>query len=415
VTEIEWMQRELRPRIQAARQRTAAASDAGARIVVLRDGRHVLASLRWLNPMTDRPTAFGHVVRFETLAGEVLGGVVSDLELDSSLRVQLVDHATAAGSSGQSVVEPLAVAPLISDAPGWQVALFDTGGRSVAQIVGRERWTYGALVGGMLAVMAVGLVLIARTSRRAAELSRAKTEFVANVTHELKTPLALIRMFGETLESGLVPDDEQRREFAGVMRRESERLTHLINNVLDLGRIDAGTKRYELVPGDLVEIVRQALEAYRPLFDRLGFEIAATLPSRPIDVTMDRDAVVQSLVNLFQNVIKYAGEGGYVGVSVAGDDAWARVSVTDRGVGMPADEIPHIFEPYYRSPALRGPAPAGSGLGLSIVQHAIAAHGGRVEVASTPGAGSTFTLILPITHSGIPIANGEATVARAGA
>jgi signal transduction histidine kinase len=175
-----------------------------------------------------------------------------------------------------------------------------------------------------------------------------KTELVSNVSHELKTPLALIRMFGETLESGIVADEQRRHEFYSIIRRESERLTHLINNVLDVARIDAGTKQYALARCDVVQLVREALDAYRPLFDRLGFQVDATLPESPVYLLIDREAIAQALVNLFQNAIKYSGEMKVAAVSVGLRDGTVRLSVADRGVGIPREEIPRIFEKYYR-------------------------------------------------------------------
>jgi signal transduction histidine kinase len=319
----------------------------------------------------------------------------------------------AADAVGATRPVPLAEAPLFESISGWRVALVDAHGRSVGQLVVRERWTYGSLIVGMLTVMIVGLVVVVRAAARATELSRMRSEFVANVSHELKTPLALIRMFGETLESGIVSDDRKRQEFYGVIRRESERLTHLINNVLDIGRIDADTKRYAIARGNLVETVREAVDAYRPLFGRLGFRVETAFPDAPIELPLDREAIVQALVNLFQNVIKYSDDHPFVGVSVVADAEWARVSVTDHGVGIPANQIPRIFEPYYRVAAGASPGPPGSGLGLSIVKHAMAAHGGRVDVASTPGRGSSFTLVLPMMAAHTPAVGHEVSAARA--
>jgi signal transduction histidine kinase/tetratricopeptide (TPR) repeat protein len=412
VADLAWLKRDVMPRIDAAGlTANGADDDSPARLVVERDGRQLLAGFRSIDPSRKRSTLIGYTARPERLADEVLAGMVSGTADDDRLVVRLIGPIGAGALPETPLTDALAAAPFSSALPGWQVVIFDSEGRSIRQLVARERWTYGALVAGMLAVMAAGLVIIGRTSRRATELSRAKTEFVANVSHELKTPLALIRMFGETLESGIVADDERRREFAGVIRRESERLTHLINNVLDLGRIDAGTKQYALVPGDVVETVREALDAYRPLFERLGFHVEADLPHEPIAVKMDRHAIVQSLVNLFQNVIKYSHGEAYVRVRVVGEGDCVGVSVTDRGAGIAPEEIARIFDPYYRA-AAQDSAPAGSGLGLSIVRHAVAAHGGRVDVASTPGAGSTFTLVLPV-FGGPSRATDDAAMARA--
>jgi signal transduction histidine kinase len=226
-----------------------------------------------------------------------------------------------------------------------------------------------------------------------------RRDFVANVSHELKTPLALIRMFGETLESGIVTDEAKRQEFYAIIRRESDRLTHLINNVLDVARIDAGTKQYAIAEADIVALTREAIDAYQPLLDRLGFAVDTVLPDSPVLVALDRDAIAQALVNLFQNAIKYSGDVKTLEVSVVVESGTVRLSVADQGIGIVPAEMPRIFEKHYRirsgaSSALSGSG--GSGLGLAIVKHAIEAHGGQVEVVSAPERGSTFTLVLPL-------------------
>ena len=346
---------------------------------------------------TSVPAVFGFQLRLDYFGGPLLAQVLQTVDLGDELHVAVSapEHAPivrADRSSSSALVE----VELLPSIPNWKVALFDNQGRSISQLVARERWTYGALVAGMLAVMAVGITLTVRASARATELARARSDFVSNVSHELKTPLALIRMFGETLESGIVSDADKRQEFYGIIRRESERLTHLIDNVLDLGRIDQGTKHYDIRAHDLIETVQAALEAYRPLFDRMDFTVDTAFPQPPLSVPIDREAIIQSLVNLFQNAIKYSGTARYVSVSVQCADGTASISVADHGVGIAADQIDRVFERYYRAPDTGAAVPAGSGLGLAIVKHTIDAHGGRVSVQSTPGEGTVFTLVLPL-------------------
>jgi signal transduction histidine kinase len=194
------------------------------------------------------------------------------------------------------------------------------------------------LIAGIVLVLVGGVSFTLRASIREAELVHLKTEFVSNVSHELKTPLALIRMFGETLESGIVGDEAKRIEFSVVIRRESERLTHLINNVLDVARIEAGTKQYTFERIDIVQVVRDAVETYRPFFDRLGFAVSASLPDSALHVDADRDAIAQALVNLFQNSIKYSEAEKHVTVSVTAVPAEVRISVADRGVGIASED-----------------------------------------------------------------------------
>jgi signal transduction histidine kinase len=392
--ELQWVRAEVYPRLSQELIRDAPGSSAVRHTVVPGD-RPVLLSYRvHVAGSPPVPTVFAFRVRLDYVGGPLLAQVLDTVDLGNELLVSLTTH--DGSSAGPAATSPLATAELLTALPLWQVALLDKRGRSIPQLVARERWTYGALIAGVLTVMSVGVALTLRASAQAAALAQARSDFVSNVSHELKTPLALIRMFGETLESGIVADPAKRQEFYGIIRRESERLTQLIDNVLDLNRIDRGTKRYEIRAHDLVETTRAALDAYRPMFDRMGFTVETAFPDSPLTVSIDRDAVVQSLVNLFQNVIKYSGTSRFVAVAVRYGQGGASVSVADRGLGIAADQIDRIFERYYRVPHTAAAVPAGSGLGLALVKHTIDAHGGRVDVQSSPGAGSTFTLVLPV-------------------
>jgi len=348
--------------------------------------------------------AFGYTIRADHVGGVVLPALLESIELGERLAVGILDDRgrwrSEAGLDGPGAATfdadlVLADAQLQRTLPGWTVALLDQEGRSIGQIVGRENRVYGSLMAALVFVLAAGVVFTVRAASREVELSRLKSDFVANVTHELKTPLALIRMYGETLESGLVHDDARRLEFVTIIRRESERLTHLINNVLDFGRIDSGAKAYTLVSDDLVSVVRDALDAYRYFLDRAEMEVEAELPAQPIPMRLDRDAIAQALVNLLHNAMKYGADGRYVRVGVRQDGSDVLVEVTDRGAGIPGDELDRIFEKYHRVGA-KASGIQGSGLGLAIVKHAVEGHGGRVEVESTLGRGSTFTMRLPV-------------------
>jgi signal transduction histidine kinase len=394
VTQVDWLRKQVYPQLLMGLRGDAQGTEELRHVVIPGDRPLLMGYRRIARGGASGPAVFGYQVRLNYLGGPLLAQVLKTVDLGDELHVTIREDA-AADLSHATASNALAEAELLVSLPSWKVALFDNQGRSIFQLVARERWTYGALVAGMLTVMAVGLTLTFRASARATELARTRSDFVSNVSHELKTPLALIRMFGETLESGIVTDQGKRQEFYGIIRRESERLTHLIDNVLDLGRIDEGTKQYVIRPEDLVETVQAALDAYRPLFDRMGFTVETAFPRSPVTVSIDRDALIQSLVNLFQNVIKYSGTARFVSVSVQRGDGMASVSVADRGVGIPSDQIEKIFDRYYRMPQSVAAAPVGSGLGLAIVKHTIDAHGGRVNVKSTPGEGATFTLVLP--------------------
>lgn len=280
--------------------------------------------------------------------------------------------------------------------PSWKVVMFHPDGKSVDELVSRERWGYLALLAGTFLVMITGISLTVRAASHEVELSRRKAEFVSNVSHELKTPLSLIRMFGETLESGMVSDETKREEFYRIIRSESERLTRLINNVLDFSRIEAGAKRYNFQETEIVAVVRKALDTYRVEIRDRGFTIECALPSTPITALVDSDAVCEALLNLLDNAAKYSEENRQITVSIETSGSWIRIPVSDRGVGIPREELKNIFDKFYRSRTQKTRETPGSGLGLTLVKHIAEAHGGRVEVESEVGQGSTFTLLIPM-------------------
>ena len=279
----------------------------------------------------------------------------------------------------------------------WKVALFDSTGKTIEQLSARERHLYLGLFIGILAVMLMGIVILARAVIHESEISRMKSEFVANVTHELKTPLALIRMFGETLDSGIVTEESKRREFYSIIRKESERLTHLINNVLDYSRIDSGNKEYEFEETDLVEIIRHSLEAYKFHIRDMGFEIESKMPEEPVLISIDKDAISQAFLNLLSNAVKYSEERKHIRVEIIRETNSVQISVTDQGVGMAREELKKIFDKFYRVPNNMVKKPRGSGLGLTLTRHIVKAHRGNIEVDSEPGRGSRFTIRLPLT------------------
>ena len=268
--------------------------------------------------------------------------------------------------------------------------------RSIEQEVRRLAITKTALIGFIDLMLLAGLVLVWTNVRRELKLSRLKSDFVANVSHELKTPLALIRLFAETLELGRVPTEEKKQQYHRIINKESRRLTQLINNILDFSRIEAGRKEYRLVRTDLAAVVRDVVDAYRFPIEHQGFTLDLAVAEDLPEMETDPEALSQALINLLNNAIKYSPEKKTIAVSVRREGDRVLVSVADRGIGIPKAEQKRIFEKFYRVESSLVHTTKGSGLGLALVQHITEAHGGRVELVSAPGEGSTFTLSLPV-------------------
>lgn len=279
--------------------------------------------------------------------------------------------------------------------PSWRLALYEPEGLAPRDAVRRQAALFSGVFVLLLGVIGFGLAASYRLVRRESEMARLKSDFVANVSHDLKTPLALIRMYAETLEMNRLPTEANRREYYGVITRESERLSRLIDNVLDFTRIESGRQRYELAPGPIEPLIHDVLDAFRyPLTQRgfkVGMEIAPDLP----DVPIDEEALKQALANLVDNAIKYSDERRVLEVMARREGDEVRVDVADQGIGIPPGEQGRIFEKFYRVGRSETQGRRGSGVGLALVKHIAEAHGGRVTVESRPGAGSRFSLFLP--------------------
>ena len=248
-------------------------------------------------------------------------------------------------------------------------------------------------------VMAGGVFLTYRNISREMKLARLKSDFVANVSHELRTPLALIRLYAETLELGRLTAQEKYQEYFRIIREESERLTALINNILDFSRIEAGRKEYEFKETNLAELVRATLDSYRFQIEQNGFAFEENISGDIPPLNVDREAIARSLLNLVNNALKYSKDQKYIGVSLYRSNGSVKLEVQDRGIGIAAGEQDKIFEKFYRCGDPLVHNTKGSGLGLSLVRHIAQAHGGTVVVESVLEKGSKFTIALPIDPS----------------
>jgi len=257
------------------------------------------------------------------------------------------------------------------------------------------------ILGALSVLLAGGLILTHRNVAKEMALARLKSDFVSNVSHELRTPLSLIRLYAETLELGRITSPDKTQEYYGIIRKESERLTALINNILDFSRIEAGRKEYDFRETDLRELVHNTLESYRYQIEQSGFTYEEKIGDVP-PLRVDREAMARSLLNLVNNSLKYSQDRKFIGVNLFRDNGSVKLEVVDHGIGIPQPEQEKIFEKFYRvgDPLVHNTK--GSGLGLSLVRHIAQAHGGDVAVESAPGRGSRFTITLPVNGGSVP-------------
>jgi signal transduction histidine kinase len=396
---LEWIQSTLLPEIRAGPNWSTLDPSIG-HISAKREGKCLsFGYLRIKRTAQDSGQwMLGYELNEDQVIASLLPQILENVDLGEEIRVAILDEE---GRVRFSQTDPVPAAFLASEnfsgiLPSWKVGLFHPDGRSINELIWRDKATYLAFLGGTLLVIIFGIFLTVRAAAHEVALSRLKSDFVSNVSHEFKTPLALIRMFGETLETGMVEDEAKRREFYRIIRAESERLTHLINKVLDFSRIDAGVKQYNFREADVVDVIRNTLDTYRFQIRNLGFTIDCQLPSHPVIGRIDPDAVSEALLNLLDNAAKYSEESRYIGVTVGASESSITVSVEDHGVGIPKEDLPNIFDKFYRARTQKTRETPGSGLGLALVKHIVEAHGGRVEVESELGRGSRFLLSIPI-------------------
>jgi len=279
-------------------------------------------------------------------------------------------------------------------------------GTTIESISNKFMRTNFIILGALSLLIAGGMWFTYRSVSRELALAKLKSDFVSNVSHELRTPLALIRLYAETLELGRITTSAKQHEYHEIIRKESERLTALINNILDFSRIEAGKKEYTFRETDVADLVRSTLESYRFEIEQNGFRFEETIEDNLPPLQVDREAIARSLLNLVNNAVKYSASDKYLGVNLYRQNGSVNLEVVDHGIGIPANEQTKIFEKFYRACDPLVHNTKGSGLGLSLVRHIVEAHGGEVGVESSPGKGSKFIITLPVPNPAVQQAQG---------
>ena len=263
-----------------------------------------------------------------------------------------------------------------------------------------ERFAHTSLLtlGALSLMLAAGLFWTYRNVSKEMAVARLKSDFVSNVSHELRTPLSLIRLYAETLEMGRISAPEKSQEYYTIIRKESERLSALINNILDFSRIEAGRKEYDFRETDVAELVKNTLESYRYQIEQNGFTFEENIREVP-PLKVDREAIARSVLNLVNNSLKYSQDRKHIAVNLYPDSGAVKLEVSDHGIGIPSEEQNKIFEKFYRVPRVQDAGVPGTGLGLSFVREIAELHRGSVNVRSEVNAGATFTLRIPRTEA----------------
>ena len=381
------------------------------------DGPAYLATAAFVLPQLSRDRVVLGGVSFDpcylkqTFFPEMLAEIVNEKLSDKSGN-QIAVMIYPAEYEGRGEMKPIAVSSGWGEGKPEVARKFDAvfeglalgvkfQGTSVQQL--GESWMHRSfLTLGILSLLIIGgLVLTKHVVSKEMALAKLKSDFVSNVSHELRTPLALIRLYAETLELGRITTKEKKQQYYRIIRKESERLTALINNILDFSRIEAGRKEYEFRETDIADLVRNTLDSYRYQIEQQGFALQESIDSSLPVVRVDREAIARAVVNLVNNALKYSAEEKFLGVKLYRDNGAVKLEVEDHGIGIARRDQSKIFEKFYRTGDPLVHNTKGSGLGLSLVRHITEAHGGDVAVESTPGKGSRFILSLPLPTASV--------------
>jgi len=243
-----------------------------------------------------------------------------------------------------------------------------------------------------------GAYFLWRDVGRELRMAEMRSQFIASVSHELKTPLTAIRIFAETLRMDRLKDSQTKTEYLETIVNECHRLTRLLNNVLDFSKIEKGKRTYRKEPASLTEIVNAAVQATQYPLKQQDFHLNVQMEEELPDINVDRDAIGQAILNLLSNAMKYSGESRQIELRVYKKDSNVVIEVSDQGIGINPAQQKRIFEKFYRVPSEQNQRIPGTGLGLALVFHIVKAHEGHVEVRSAAGEGSTFSIHLPLEN-----------------
>ena len=353
----------------------------------------------------DVPKDFALVVLDDSASPVASTDDVAGFRTGTNRRVRILETAI-------DLKRPLVATEIGEALPHWEVAAYLLNPEQIKRSARTIQFTLGALILVLVLAITIGSWLIARDINRQLTLARQKTDFVSNVSHELKTPLTSIRMFSELLAEGRVAEPEKQRSYLNIITAETARLTRLINNVLDFARMDRGEKKYTMADCDLAVIARETAETFRPHLESTGFRFEVSFPESPVPMRADRDAIAQVIVNLLSNAEKYSNGAKEISLEVMERRAPSRpvvdgraeavlgapfieVRVMDRGPGVARGCEEKIFEQFYRADDSLSSGVQGSGLGLTLARQIARAHGGEVVYEPREDGGSCFTLRLP--------------------
>lgn len=340
----------------------------------------------------------GIVVENERFIREVIGKKLTDIarnDLILSVNRQSTERTLFSTAPSVAFTSPLQRPLWIFPDHFVQIRLHGT----TIEEAANERFSRNLILIILLdSILLAGAFFVYRLIKREMELVALRSDFVSNVSHELRTPLALIRMFAETLEMKRVKTEKKKQEYYGIILRETERLTRLINNILNFSRMESDSRKFVFAPSDINGILSSTLAVHAYQLEQKGFTVETTYAKDLPPVPADEEAVAEAFHNLIDNAIKYSADRKFLRIATSRTTDSVIIEIEDHGIGIAAEHHPKVFDKFYRVSQGLVHTAKGSGLGLAIVQHIIQSHNGTISIRSAVGSGTCFTVALPLTQ-----------------
>lgn len=363
-------------------------------------GRHsyLVSMLRYPGQDRDRlEEIWGIILDAERLKEDILRPALGQLAGNDDMEwVVKGRDGDAMMSSSTSPSGPVTIrANFASNFPDWTLEFHQPPPDIIRTFLLSRHGVYSYMFLLIAGILIFGLILTIRTVSHELELAKMKSDFVSTISHEFKSPLTSIRQLAEMLHSGRVPSEERRQKYYDVLLEQSERLSLLTDNILNLAKIEEGRKEFRFETTDLGALLREVVSSIQDRVRHEGFSIELEIKKDLPVIMVDRDAMAQAITNLLDNAVKYSGESKRVIVSASDDGASLHIAVRDFGIGIRKEDLDKVFERFFRGGDELTRTVKGSGLGLSLVKEIVEAHKGKVHVESEPGKGCTFFVKLP--------------------
>lgn len=392
------LKREVLPELERRLSLSTAYSPEPYRFTRNIEGRDILFLAAWI-PERDGPETagvFGVQLNAEHLAGEAFAEALAAAGLDDGAGVVLADLAGLPLSGPRtSAAPPLATEYFEGNFPPWRIELYK-GPAQGPGILDLRRNFYFWTILTLVIVLAFGAFLIVRTIGQEIEILKIKSDFVSSVSHEFKTPLTSIRSLTERLVDDKVRDPAKMGQYFAIIAQDTDRLTRLVNNLLDFSKIEEGKKEYVFAETDIARLAGEQVEAFKKGQVQEGPAIRLDISGKIPVVRADAEAISRAVANLLGNAVKFTPAGKSIRVGLKSEGGSVVLEVEDEGIGIHPDEVGKVFEKFFQGRNAHDLSARGTGLGLTLVKHIAEAHGGRVLVESEVGQGSKFRLVLPI-------------------